>query len=308
MQDFFDAIVFGLREIFKTKVMKFAILSGMVVSTFWVLFGVLFFDSIVNLSGDILALIPFSMIRSNGAWMLSTFLWLQLVLVTFALVFAFIGSFLANKNKTNKFASSAIYIALSSAIFWSVVWSFSGDLIYTKFLQLFTWLPFEAVQESLSYLIGFYFLYTGVIISLIFVASAFSIKFLKDIKAKNFPYDRMYEEHEYKNIKQTFKDTTLFIVASAVSFPLLFIPILNFIILVILWVWLMKDTLSYDVCAFVFGEIDKEKLKEYKKGLWAITFLGSLFNFIPILNTFAPYFTQLSMFYYLKEKRDIIES
>jgi uncharacterized protein involved in cysteine biosynthesis len=114
----------------------------------------------------------------------------------------------------------------------------------------------------------------------------------------------MYEEHEFKNIKQTLKDTAIFLLASIVSFPLLFVPVLNFIILVGLWIWLMKNTLAYDVSAFVFGKIDKEKLKEYKKGLWAITFLGSLFNFIPILNVFAPYFTELTMFYYLKEKKD----
>lgn len=304
MQDFLDAIIFGFSEIFKKNIMKFAMLSGLAVSVIWTIIGLFFFDTIVGISSSILNLVPFSMLRSDGAWMLSTFIWLQLVLVTFALVFTFVGSFLDSKETRAPFAQTALFIGLGSALFWTVVWFFQGDVIYAAFFKLFTWLPFETVETSIAYLISFYVLYTGIIVSLIFVASAFSVTFLQEIKEKNFAYDKMYEEHEYKNMGQTFKDTGIFVLVSIVSFPLLFIPILNFIILVGLWVWLMKDTLVYDVSAFVFGEIDKEKLKEYKQGLWAITFLGSLFNFIPILNAFAPYFTQITMFYYLKEKKN----
>ncbi len=304
MQDFLDAVVFGFSEILKKDVIKFAVLSGIIISIVWVLLGLVFFDSLSSMSGAMLDFIPFTMVRSNGAWMVSAFLWLQLVLVTFALVFTFVGTVLANENNTSKFASSSISIGLASALFWGIIWFFNGSTIYAQLLKIFTWLPFETVEKSLSYLISFYVIYTGIIVSLIFVASAFSVKFLQEIKKSEFPYDLMYEEHEYKNLKQTLKDTSVFILISVVSFPLLFIPVLNFIILVTLWMWLMKDTLSYDVAAFVFGKIDKEKLEEYKKGLWAITFIGSLFNFIPILNVFAPYFTQLTMLYYLKEKRN----
>jgi hypothetical protein len=304
MQDILDAIVFGFQGILKKDVIKFAMLTGLVVSVVWILFGIIFFDSIVSLCSSILDLVPFSMVRADGAWMLSTFLWLQLVLITFALMFSFVGTLLSNKKDSHKFAKTAIYIGLSSTLFWATIWFFNGDTIYAQLLKLFTWLPFETVEKSLSYLITFYILYSGIIVSMTFISSTYSIKFLEEIRKKEFVYDRMYEEHEYKNVKQTLKDTSIFIVVSIVSFPLLFIPVLNFIILVALWIWLMKDTLSYDVAAYVFGKIDKEKLAEYKKGLWVITFVGSLFNFIPILNVFAPYFTQLTMLYYLKEKRN----
>jgi hypothetical protein len=304
MQDFFKAIVLGFRGILKKDVIMFAMLSGIVVSVIWIIIGFVSFDALVYISSTVLDLVPFSMVRADGAWMLSTFLWLQLVLITFALLFAIIGTVLANNNNTKKFTSIGIYIGLGSTLFWGIIWFFNADTIYLQLLKLFTWLPFETVEKSLSYLMSFYAIYTGIIVSMIFVASAFSVKFLDEIKKKEFASDVMYEKHEYKNLKQTLKDSIVFILISVVSFPLLFIPILNFIILVALWIWLMKDTLSYDVAAFVFGKIDKEKLQEYKKGLWAITFVGALFNFIPILNVFAPYFTQLTMLYYLKEKRD----
>jgi uncharacterized protein involved in cysteine biosynthesis len=96
----------------------------------------------------------------------------------------------------------------------------------------------------------------------------------------------------------------IFLVASIVSFPLLFVPVLNFIILVLLWIWLMKDTFSRDTASFVFADDYERRLQEYKGGLWAISFVGSLFNFIPIFNVFGPYFTESAMFYYLNEKRN----
>ena len=304
MQDFMDAVIFGFKEILRAKTMKFAMTSGLIISFIWIVIGAFFWDGIVSLSSSVLSLVPFSLIRSNGAWMLSTFLWLQAVLITFALIFAFLGNLIVQKVEREKYASLSLLIGLLSAAFWSVVWFYEGGYIYSQFLKLLTWLPFETIEKGLSYLIGFYIIYTGIVVTIIFVTSAYSTAFLQRVKERHFPYDRMYDDFEYKTIKQTIKDTAIFTAASIISFPLLFIPIVNFIILVGLWIWLMKDTLACDTAAFVFGEVDKEKLKEYKGAIWGIAFIGSLFNFIPVFNVFGPYFTELAMFYYFKEKRD----
>ena len=304
MQDFMDAVIFGFKEILRAKTMKFAMTGGFIISVIWIVIGVMFWDNIISLSSSILSFVPFSLLRSNGAWMLSTFLWLQAVLITFALVFAFLGNLIMQKVQREKYASFSLLIGLLSAAFWAVVWFYEGGYIYAQFLKLLTWLPFETIEKGLAYLIGFYIVYTGVIVTLIFVTSAYSSSFLQRVTQRHFPYDKMHNEYEYKTIKQTVKDTAIFTAASIISFPLLFIPIVNFIILVGLWVWLMKDTLACDTAAFVFGEVDKEKLKEYKGAIWGLTFIGSLFNFIPVFNVFGSYFTELSMFYYLKEKRD----
>ena len=304
MQDFMDAVIFGFKEILRAKTMKFAMTAGFIISVIWIVIGIMFWDNIISLSSSILSFVPFSLLRSNGAWMLSTFLWMQAVLITFALVFAFLGNLIMQKVQREKYASFSLLIGLLSAAFWAVVWFYEGGYIYAQFLKLLTWLPFETIEKGLAYLIGFYIVYTGVIVTLIFVTSAYSSSFLQRVTQRHFPYDKMHNEYEYKTIKQTVKDTAIFTAASIISFPLLFIPIVNFIILVGLWVWLMKDTLACDTAAFVFGEVDKEKLKEYKGAIWGLTFIGSLFNFIPVFNVFGSYFTELSMFYYLKEKRD----
>ena len=303
MHDFMDAIVFGFKEILRARTMKFAMISGIMVSLFWISLGIVFWDNIIAFSSSILSMLPFSMLRSNGAWMLSTFLWIQLVLVTFALIFAFFGNVIVGKMNREKYSLFSIFIGISSAVFWAVVWFFKADYIYAQFLKLLTWLPFETIEKGVAFLIGFYLIYTAIIVTLIFVASLTSTSFLAQVREECFPYDRMYDDNEIKTIKQAFRDAGIFIVASIVSFPLLFVPVINFIILVALWVWLMKDTIASDASAFVFGDVDKKRLKDLRAGLWGISFVGSLFNFIPVFNVFGPYFTELAMFHYLKDKR-----
>ncbi len=305
MLDFIDAVIFAFKKILGVKTMKFIIASNLIISFIWIVIGSFFWSGIVSFSSSVLSFMPFSLIRSNGAWMLSTFLWFQAVLITFALVFAFLGNLMVQKTQSKKNISLSFFIALTSAVFWSIVWFYKGEAIHSEFLKLLTWLPFETIEVGLSYFIGFYIIYTWIIVTIIFTTSAYSTKFLKSVQEQHFPYDDMHDEIEYKTIKQTIKDTSIFIMASFISFPLLFIPIINFIILVGLWTWLMKDTLLYDTASFIFGKVDKEKLNEYKSSIWGIVFIGSLFNFIPIFNAFGPYFTQLALFYYLKEKKDL---
>lgn len=298
-----DAVLFGFKGIFRARTMKFAMISGVVIFAIWLVLGFLFWDGITAFTSSVLELIPFSMLRSNGAWMLSAFVWLQLVLVTFALIFSFFSNIIVEKVDKDKYATFSVSIGLLSAAFWGIVWFFAHSYIYAQFLKLLTWLPFETIEKGLAYLIGFYIIYNGIIVTIIFVTSMFSTSFLSEVKEEEFPYDRMYDEYEYNTIIKTLKDTGIFIALSVLAFPLLFIPVLNFFILVGLWSWVMKDTIAYDTAAFVFGAVEKEKLKEYKGAIWGLNMIGSLFNFIPVFNVFAPYFTELAMFYYLKEKR-----
>ncbi len=308
MQDFMDAVFFGFKGIFQTKTIKFAMLSALMISAVWLVVGMIFWNGITAFTSSILEFIPFSMLRSNGAFMLSAFLWLQAVLITFALFFAFVGNSIIEKVDNEKYAALTVKIGLISALFWGVVWFFIHSYVYAQFLKLLTWLPFETVEKGLAYLIAFYLIYTGIIVTMIFITSLFSSSYLSEIRVQFCPYDRMYDEYEYKTVIKTLKDAGVFLALSIISFPLLFIPVLNFFILVGLWTWMMKDTISFDAAAFVFGEVEKEKLDEYKGAIWGLNIIGSFFNFIPVFNVFGPYFTELALFYYFKEKRDSYEA
>ncbi|MCD6211423.1 MAG: EI24 domain-containing protein [Sulfurovum sp.] len=300
MKNIMNAMIFGFKEILTWNTMKYALLSGFLVSVVWGFIGYLLWDHMIALSSAIIEFVPFSMVRSNGAWMLSTFLWFQLVIITFALIFAFFGNFILRTVSKEKYTSFSIWVILGSAVFWSVVWFFKGEYFYHQFLQLLTWLPFETVEKGIAFLIAFYFIYNAIVVSMIFLASVFSKPLMSSVEKRHFKEDDVVRDHTFKIVGYTLKDSALYLIASLIAFPLLFIPVINILVQTVLWNYLVKDTMSYDAAALVYEEVDTKEIKGKWKGLGTISFVSILFNFVPILNFFGPFFGEISMFHYLK--------
>ncbi|QOP42915.1 EI24 domain-containing protein [Sulfurimonas sediminis] len=301
MQNILEAILFGFSEILNYKIMKRALAIGAVVTIIWSIIAYFIWGDLVSFAASFIDLVPFSMLRSNGAWILSSFLWFSLVLVTFALILAFFGNMILEKVSKEKYSSFSLLVVFASAAFWSLVWFFKGSYIYAQFLKLLNWLPFETVEASLAYLMGLYFVYTAIIVTMLLVTSFFSESLLEEIRDKNFPYEPFLEEDEVKVSENRLLDILIYIVISIVSFPLLFIPVVNFVIQMGLWIWLIKDTFVNDSAALVIPKEKRAKLSEYKSGFLVISAVTSLFNFLPVFNIFGPFFGEIAMFYYLKE-------
>ncbi len=300
MKNIMNAMIFGFKEILTWNTMKYALLSGFLVSVVWGFIGYLLWDHMIALSSAIIEFVPFSMIRSSGAWMLSTFLWFQLVIITFALIFAFFGNFILRTVSKEKYTSFSIWVILGSAVFWSVVWFFKGEYFYHQFLQLLTWLPFETVEKGIAFLIAFYFIYNAIVVSMIFLASVFSKPLMSSVEKRHFKEDDVVRDHTFKIVGYTLKDSALYLIASLIAFPLLFIPVINILVQTVLWNYLVKDTMSYDAAALVYEEVNTQEIKAKWKGLGIISFVSILFNFVPILNFFGSFFGEISMFHYLK--------
>jgi len=300
MQDVIESIVFGFSEILHYKTMKLALAIGSAVVIVWGLLGYLMWDSLIGFASYFIDLVPFSLLRSNGAWMLSSFLWFSLVIVTFAVVLAFFGSYILERVSKEKYSSFSVLIVFGSAVLWALVWFFDGGYIHSQFLKLLNWLPFETVEASLAYLLGLYFVYSAIVVSMLFVTSFFSETLLKDINEKHFPYETLLDENEIEESENKAKDIIIYTIVSIIAFPLLFVPILNFLIQIILWIWLIKDTFVNDSAALIVKNEEKVKLAQYKYPFIIISMITTLFNFIPIFNIFGPFFGEITMFHYMK--------
>jgi len=302
MRSSISSIIVAFREIISWHTIKYVLFIGVLVSAFWVGVGFLIWDSLISFSSHIVELVPFSMVRSNGAWMLSSFLWLQLVLISFALIYAFFGNIILKSVSKERYSSFSIIVILLSAIFWAVVWFFKGNYIYNEFLKLLTWLPFETVEKGIAFLIGFYIIYNAIIVTMLFITSLFSEPIILSVEKKHFKDREVVRDNLFKSIKYTIRDTIIFIVASVVLFPLLFVPIVNLIVQMLLWMWLVKDTISFDALALSSKKVDTNLIKEHKVAIWFISFVTVLFNFVPLLNLFSPFFGEIAMFHYLKSQ------
>jgi len=300
MQDIAESIIFGFKEILNYHTMKLVLLIGVVVTGVWSLVGYILWDALVGVSSSIIDMVPFSMIRANSAWMLSSLLWFIVVIVTFALILIFFGNTILEKISKEKYSSFSLGIAFSSAVFWAFIWFLNTGVIHTKLVQLMNWLPFQTVEDTLAYLLAFYFVYSGIIVTMLLATSFFSEKFLTNISKKHFPYDRLLEEDEVETSRNRTKDVLIYAIVSLVAFPLLFVPVINFIIQIVLWVWLIKDTFVLDSAALLVKKEQRAKLSEHKTAFFFIGVITALFNFLPVFNLFGPFFGELSMFYYIR--------
>ena len=299
------AVLFALKEITKWQNLKIILTSALAITLLWLLLAFLFQNLLMSFSAKVLEFIPFSLIRSNGAYMLEGLIWFILVLVSFALIQAFIGTLYLQKETKNKTNTFTFFTLLITAIFWGVVFFFFHHTIYKELLRLITWLPFETVEKSLAFIIAFYIIYNAIIISLLFFASFYSEAFISTIAQKSLNKGKIIQNHTFASIKYTIKDTLIYTLLTIILFPLLFIPILNFFLQVLLWIWLFKDTLSYDAISLLYEKVDKSIIKEHKGAIYTLSFLTILFNFIPVLHIFGAFFGEIAFFYYfylLKEE------
>ncbi len=295
-----ESILFGFKEILTWHTMKYALIIGLFVMATWIGLGLLFWNNLTAFSMTLIGFLPLDLMILDGTWMMSTFIWLILVLLTYALVYIFLGNFIFNKISKDKYAALSLILMSISASFWLIVWYFNNELLHQKITAFLKTLPYTTVEHGLAYLFTIYIIYNAIVISILFLVNIFNKPLIQHFAYKH--YDGSLEEHHtLQSLRYTMKDTLLFIGISLLAFPLLFIPVVNFMVQILLWIWLTKDTLQYNTASLVFKEVEMKELKKHQKDIWFISLVSILFNFIPIFNIFAPFFGELSMFHYWKQ-------
>jgi len=93
------------------------------------------------------------------------------------------------------------------------------------------------------------------------------------------------------------KSSFVFMLLFLLFLPLLFVPILGQIIMLYLWSILIKEATIYDVGTLFID--NKDILKEKKDTSRTLAMIASILNYIPILNLFAPIFSQILFLHYI---------
>lgn len=300
MNELLYALVESFKTITKWKIAKFALLSGLAILFIWFIVGFIFWQPIVNFTASLLELVPFALIKSNGAWMLSSLIFVQAIFISFSFIIIITGIFIMEKSKIQQYPRYIFTIAFSVILFWAAIWYFNHETIYKELTKLLTWLPFETVKESIAYLFGVYLIYSLFIVSIQLFVAIFSDNILNTA----FGYS-VAKKYDLNIVKYTLKDGAIFLLLSLLFFPLLFIPIINFFIQIGIWMWLGKDSFTYDMGSIFYTQNElQETIKEHKFAIWFITFMASLFNLVPVLNIFGPYFGEFAMYYYLESYKN----
>jgi len=192
-------------------------------------------------------------------------------------------------------------VGLGSIAFWiSILWYFWGD--FSSFVTSYlTWIPFDWLKESVIYVATPLVGYILIIVTISTLTSLYSEKVLISLAKKHYPEVKVVASPTISgSIGATLSSTLLFLFLVIVLFPLLFIPVLGQALMLYLWSILLKSPTVHDVGGLFIK--DKTELKKKRKKSNIIAMIASLFNYIPILNIFAPLFAQIMFLHQILDK------
>ena len=187
-------------------------------------------------------------------------------------------------------------VGFGSIALWVVILTFGWD-IYASFIEaIIAKIPFigdlEWVQSSGTVILAFIFGYMLIIITISILTSLYSEPILIKLAKKHYrDIEVVGSPNISKSLILTIKASLVFLGLFLISIPILFIPIVGQLWMLWLWSILIKEPTAYDVGALFIN--DTNTLSQKQKSSRLIAIFASLFNYIPILNLFAPIFAQI---------------
>ena len=180
-------------------------------------------------------------------------------------------------------------------IFWDSFSHFIGSLVAA--------IPFVGsfgfVQSGGSFLAALIVAYGIILVAISLLTSLYSPKLLLKLAKREYGVEGVDRSKVTKSLYYNIKAGLVFLLLLILFLPLLFVPVLGQIVMLFLWALLIKEPTFYDVSS-LFIEDEKEYLGE--KSIWLVAIIASLFNYIPILNLFAPIFAQIMFMHWLLPK------
>ncbi|EIF50605.1 EI24 domain-containing protein [Sulfurovum sp. AR] len=191
-----------------------------------------------------------------------------------------------------------ISFALILLFAWNM-WGLLTDII----ASYLSWIPWEWLQTSGASVATFSLTYMLFIIMVSLLTSLYSEKLLLALAKKRYPDVPVVGSANITiSLFLTLKASIVFLMLFILTLPLLFIPILGQVLILYLWSILLKEPTIYDVGALFLS--DKTVRKEKRKNTRILAMIAALFNYIPLVNIFAPVFAQILFLHHILGKEN----
>ena len=189
-------------------------------------------------------------------------------------------------------------VGLGSIAFWiAILWYFWNS--FSSFITSYlTWIPFDWLQDTVIYIATPFAGYILIIVTISTLTSLYSEDVLIALAKKHYPKVKVVASPTISgSLGATLSSSLLFLFLVVVLSPLLFIPVVGQAIMLYLWSILLKSPTVHDVGGLFIK--DKKELKQKRKKSNIIAMIASLFNYIPLLNIFAPLFAQIMFLHHI---------
>lgn len=195
-------------------------------------------------------------------------------------------------------AKIALLSLLATLVLSWLVW----DLLFEMITIYASWIPWEWLSAFVTSLASLLIAYTLFILMVSLFTALMSEELLIRLAKKHYPsIPVMGSADIMTSLLVTVKSSAVFLGVFILLLPLLFIPVLGQVVMLYLWSILLKAPTVYDVGSLFIH--DKNLLKAQSKKATFIAMIGSLFNYIPILNLFAPVFAQILFLHHLLKSK-----
>ena len=177
------------------------------------------------------------------------------------------------------------------------VWSFGS--FFSKFITTYlSWIPWEWLQTTGASVATMAIAYMLFIVVISVTTSLMVEPLLIKLAKKHYPNVAVIGSPNITtSVLLSIKAAVIFLLLFLFTFPLLFIPIFGQVWMLWLWSIILKAPTAYDVSSLFIS--DKKIIKEKTKKSTVIAMIASLFNYVPVLNIFAPVFAQILFLHYI---------
>ncbi len=296
-----SCLVKSFRDLFNQEILKAVLISALPLFLFYLLLLSLFWNQIITFANFIISWVPFSILRLNGAFFILFFLWFISVVVSFAFVTALLGPLLLRKFKEVGYYFYILITILFFSVFYAVIFVSEWDYINTEVQKFLTLLPFDTVSKGVGAIVAVYIFYNLFILSLFGIIFIFAKPFLEAIRELEYPDVEINTEDKFALKRVIIKDIFMFLALFMILFPLFFIPVINIGVQWFLWTKLYHDSFLYFVCKEYCSKEEFEELKKHELKTILIAVIAASFNFLPIVNFFAPFFAIIMFFHCIME-------
>lgn len=188
-------------------------------------------------------------------------------------------------------------IGFVSIASWSMVLYFYWGKLLAIVSSYLGFIPWEWLKTTGASIATFIVAYIMMIMTISILTSLYSESLLKQLAKKHYGVEANGNPSMIESITINIKANVLFLALFLIFLWIVFIPIIGQIFMLYLWSIQLKNPTIYDVGTLFID--DKEYLKQKAKKARILAVIPSAFNYIPLLNIFAPIYAQILFLHHI---------
>ena len=189
--------------------------------------------------------------------------------------------------------ATAISLVVTAVVVWLV-----NDMLTGFVKGYLSWIPWEWLQTTGASVATIAIAYMLFILILSITTSLMIEPLLIQLAKKHYPDTPVVGTPKIRtSIFLSLRSGFIFLILFLFTFPVMFIPLVGAVWMLWLWSILLKAPVIYDVSALFISE--KKEIKAKTKRSTLIAMIAAGFNYIPVLNIFAPVFAEILFLHHI---------